>query len=244
MKGVKDKRVRVSTRPSGEKSYGPHKNLGNYFFNVSPQNRKQLVSSFYSKGPYNGETNKARRLITRAREREQSDKKKYLALSQKVVDTQHSDHYEYYEDVNNAEEPKARPYTTDQGNRATLSTHNAYHNLDRGYSRKQRFRGVKAQASSSDKTKRRLIGDRNRKQRGYFGTERVSSVDNFKSKKPSQNYPVYHEDDVKGLKIVDYFNGLNRLNRYIKKTKERLRSATRGFGGTSKVKPKIGSPFK
>ena len=56
--------------------------------------------------------------------------------------------------------------------------------------------------------------------------------------------PIYNEEDVKDLKIVDYFNGLNRLNRYIKKTKERLKSATKGIFKSENIGSHIFSPFK
>ena len=77
-----------------------------------------------------------------------------------------------------------------------------------------------------------------------YNTDRVASVENLRSNKKYSKAPIYQEEDVKELKIVDYFNGLNRLNRYIRKTKERLSSATKGFFKSENIRSKIFSPFK
>ena len=87
--------------------------------------------------------------------------------------------------------------------------------------------------------------NRNYKHRNNFKTERLSGISSQKQKAIKQyKNPVYKEHDVKGLKIVDYFNGMNRLNRYIKKTKERLKSANKGFVRSEKLNSKLISPFK
>lgn len=81
--------------------------------------------------------------------------------------------------------------------------------------------------------------------REKYNTDRFSSVENLANKSNKYNKtPIYNEEDVKDLKIVDYFNGLNRLNRYIKKTKERLKSATRGIFKSENIGSHIVSPFK
>lgn len=65
----------------------------------------------------------------------------------------------------------------------------------------------------------------------------------LKVNKYSHKPVIYNENDVKELKIVDYFTGLNRLNRYIKKTKERLRSGNKGLFRSSNKQTRI-SPYK
>lgn len=63
-----------------------------------------------------------------------------------------------------------------------------------------------------------------------------------KSRRSAQK-PVYHENDVKELKIVDYFSGMNRLTRYIKKSKERFKRANR-VGYRSKPKNPLINSYK
>eukprot|EP00343_Euplotes_focardii_P003037 CAMPEP_0205805792 /NCGR_PEP_ID=MMETSP0205-20121125/9125_1 /ASSEMBLY_ACC=CAM_ASM_000278 /TAXON_ID=36767 /ORGANISM="Euplotes focardii, Strain TN1" /LENGTH=202 /DNA_ID=CAMNT_0053077583 /DNA_START=55 /DNA_END=661 /DNA_ORIENTATION=+ len=49
--------------------------------------------------------------------------------------------------------------------------------------------------------------------------------------------------ELKELKIVDYFNGMNRLNRYIKKSKARFKRANK-HGFQTKAKNSLITPYK
>lgn len=208
-------------------------------------NQKSYATSFYSREPYNHDQNKTRKLLSKARKRDKSEKK-YLAQSQKVMAEENKDVDENYQTPNMIiEELKARPFTTAQGERSFMNIDdNAYSNKGRGVSRKQKIRGARIQNSSAEQNAYQVSQQRNSKQGGYFISDRVSSVDTFKTKKNSVRPPVYQESDVKELKITDYFTGLNRLNRYIKKTKERLRSGNKGIYRSDKQKAKVSSPFK
>lgn len=205
-------------------------------FNMSPTDNS-FAKSFYSNGYYNIDKEKARKLISRARERERSEKK-YLALSQKVMPEEHQDEI-HHESQNMQVQEYQRPFTTAHGKRTlTGNSSNAYDGNGRCATRKQRLRGLGEKAYSSDKN------NNMRHKNGYYMSEKVSSIDTFGGKKYSQNHPVYHENDVKDLKIVDYFTGMNRLNRYIKKSKERFRKGNRAFLQTNKMKASMISPYK
>lgn len=190
------------------------------------------------------------RLINRARERENSEQK-YLALSQKILKetSQVPDETEEFEQNEQTEAYRNKPISTEPESMSGLGVNNeAIKNSSRGFTRHQKHRVQRFYPNSDNKSKpesNKVAKSRDYKQGKYFRTERVSSHNTFKPhKRHRQAKPVYHEHDVKELKIVDYFNGMNRLNRYITKTKERLRTANKGIIRSQKLHQKMMSPFK
>lgn len=239
-------RLRISRKPKiNEHPYKNREKNRNIQPDQNSPNQKSYATSFYSREPYNNDQNKARKLLSKARKRDKSEKK-YLAQSQKVMAEESKDVDEDYQTQNMiVDELKARPFTTAHGERSFMNMdNNAYSNNGRGVSRKQKVRGYRLQNSSAEQRAYQISQQRSSKQGGYLISDRVSSVDTFKTKKQSCRPAVYNESDVKDLKITDYFTGLNRLNRYIKKTKERLRTGNKGLFRTDKQKAKVGSPFK
>ena len=104
-----------------------YKNAQRYPFGASPTNQNTMGRSFYSNGAYNYEQTKAKKLISRARERDRSEKK-YLALSQQVMPGD-SLHNQENKDSQNMQmqDFDSRPITSAGGARIlTGTTSNAY----------------------------------------------------------------------------------------------------------------------
>jgi len=198
---------------------------GKYLFHMSAQDQKSIANTYYSKDPYNYETNKTRGVLNRAKNRELSEKK-YLAHSQKVMrdiqDDNDSSNHNF-----RTEEYKARPFTTDNEGSTMIMQNNNFYNNQRCATRKQKVRLAGANTYHSNNNRQ-------------YKTERMSSVDTHQSRKPNFNQSSSKENEVKELKITDYLNGTSRVSRYIKKSKSRKHNMLR----ESYPKPKILSPFK
>jgi hypothetical protein len=212
-----------------------HSKKGRKNYNISP-NDKNIAKSYYSNSYYNINEEKTRKLISRANKRENSDR--YLALSKKEVPRSHQE--EGNQEIQNmqVQEYHQRPFTTAHGKRTlTGNNSNVYDSNSRGGVRKQRVSGLRDKAYSTEKTKNLRIKS------GISVSDKLASVASYGEKKHSR-HPVYHENDVKELRIVDYFTGDNRLDRYIKKSKERFRKGNRAFLKPSKVKASMIEPYK
>jgi len=156
-------------------------------------------------------------LIVKAKERDKSQKR-YLALSQKVISEGQNEKDEEIPSMP-AESYQNRPFTSAYGQRTLASANPRDNSNGRLMSRKQKFRG---QINSQKKS--RKINMKNAEIQNFQGKNPVERLKNLEY---STNKPVYHENDVKGLRIVDYFRRKNRLDRYIKKSKERFRRANK-----------------
>jgi uncharacterized protein YfkK (UPF0435 family) len=190
---------------------------------------QSIKDRYLPKDPYN--QNPGRKLMKKARRKDQSEKK-YLAQSQQVmseVDNNASQNYGELDDF------QIRPITTEGGNRIQRNfASNEMKSHHKSAPRKSKPRVFRLQ--NSNKGSRRL------KKHHNFQTERVSSVDTYKADY-QQNQMIYNERNIKELRISDYLTGMNRLNRYIKKTKKKLQITNNGVVRTY-VKAKGLSPFK
>jgi hypothetical protein len=212
-----------------------HNKKGRKNYNMSPTD-KNIAKSFYSNSYYNINEEKARKLISRAKEREKSEK--YLALSKKEVPGSHQEEGHQESQNMQIQEYHQRPFTTAHGKRSLIgSNSNVYDSNSRGGVHKQRVSGLRNQAYSTEKTKNMRIKS------GISVSDKLASVASYGGKKNS-HHPVYHENDVKELRIVDYFTNVNRLDRYIKKSKERFKKGNRAFLQPSKVKASMIEPYK
>ena len=200
---------------------------------------------FQNKIHYNKDKRKNTRLIQKVKK---DDAQNCFIQSQKVPNDNSwyptNEEQEYQE--NAVQNFSDRPLTAEGGPRQYFGGRQRDNrNSTRGVSRKHKIRGAIMQHRSKQRHHRWLAQQRNIKKEGFFKTERKKSLQHLKNYKTNlHKAPIYHEDDVKDLKIVDYFNGLNRLNRYVKKTKERLRNDAKDAFKFDINNSKILSPFK
>lgn len=148
-------------------------------------------------------------LINKAKEKDRSQQR-FLALSQKVMSEGKREENDQVSNLPN-ETYQNRPFTSAYGQKALTSDNSN----GRMMSRKQKFRGKVN--SHKNFGKFNMVPKPQSK-----SSKRVTSI---RRRKFSSNRQGYQENDVRGLRIVDYFSGMNRLNRYAKKSKERFRKA-------------------
>lgn len=196
---------------------------------------------FYSKGK-----SKATRLISRGK---QEDADSQAAFTQNNMNGEGSSYPLEESAETQANQPQNfnnRPLTAEGGPRQNFDGRQKdCRNSTRGISRKNKIRGAVMKLQPAKNQRRLGTQHRNIKKGTFFGTERKSSLQNMRNyRKTTYKTPVYQADDVKDLKIVDYFNGLNRLNRYVKKTQEKLRTGGKEVFKSENIGSKILSPFK
>lgn len=190
---------------------------------------QEIKDRYLPKDPYN--QNAGRRIVKKARRRDQSEKK-YLAHSQQVMSEVDNNASQNYGEIN---EFQIRPFTTEGGKRIQRNfANNETKFYYKSAPRKNKPRAFRLQNSNK--------GGRRLKKHHNFQTERVSSVDTYNGGY-QQNKMIYNESNIKELKISDYLTGMSRLNRYIKKTKKRLQITNNGVVRTY-AKAKVLSPFK
>lgn len=181
-----NQRLRVSKKPVSHEQPYRNRKLKNKrspqrdIYSIDEEPINGYNTSFISKEPYNNHHNKTRKLISRAKQRDKSEKK-YLAHSQKVMPEEERDPAEDYHQNIAVTEYKIRPYTTAKGDRTVFSASAGYESNDRCISRKQKLRGFKNQNSSTGNDSQHIIQTGVSKG-GYFPSDRLSSVDTFKSK--------------------------------------------------------------
>ena len=197
---------------------------------------------FYNKGKQ-----KATRLISRGKRDEEGSQVAFDQYNKPLrEDSSYPEEGFAEPQCNNAENYNNRPFTAEGGPRQLFAgKQKKNRNSTRGISRKNKIKGIIMKLNTTKNQRKLATQHRNFKKGAFFRTERKSSLQNMRNhRKYTEKTPVYHADDVKDLKIVDYFNGLNRLNRYVKKTQERIRTDGREVFKSDNIGSKILSPFK